>query len=94
MQISAEVNVSDRATIEIVSAASLPDMPVETPLFGRDRCRYVGRDAALSKYPVNSRSKISRLKLFNLFKVKKEYQHLNIICITSTQYFNPINSRD
>jgi hypothetical protein len=32
---------------EAVFAASLTDMPVETPLFGRVRCRYVGRDAAL-----------------------------------------------
>jgi hypothetical protein len=32
---------------EVVSAMSLPDMPVETPLNVRDRCRDVGRDAAL-----------------------------------------------
>jgi hypothetical protein len=38
-KISAEVKVSVyRATKNVVSAASLPDMPVETPLFGRDRC--------------------------------------------------------
>jgi hypothetical protein len=43
---------------KVVFAASLPDMPVKTLLFFRDRCRYVGRDAALGKYPVNSGSKI------------------------------------
>jgi hypothetical protein len=32
---------------KVVSAASLPDMPVETPLFGRDRCRCIGRVAVL-----------------------------------------------
>jgi hypothetical protein len=32
---------------KVVLAASLPDMTVETPLFGRDRCRYAGRDVAL-----------------------------------------------
>ena len=30
-----------KATKKVVSAASLPDMPVQTPLFVRDRCRYV-----------------------------------------------------
>jgi len=32
---------------KIVFAASLPGMPLETSHFVRDRCRYVGRDAAL-----------------------------------------------
>jgi hypothetical protein len=32
---------------KIVFAASLLGMPLETSLFVRDRCRYVGRDAAL-----------------------------------------------
>jgi hypothetical protein len=43
-----------------VLAASLPDMPVEMPLFVRERCRYVGRDATLSKCPVNPRNKPSK----------------------------------
>jgi len=44
---------------KIVFAASLPDMPVKTFFFFvRDRCPYVGRDAALGKYPANSESKI------------------------------------
>jgi len=38
-----------RATTKknVVSAASLPDRPVEKLLFVRDRCRDVGREAAL-----------------------------------------------
>jgi len=32
---------------KVVFAASLPDMPVKTLFFVRDRCRYVGRDAAM-----------------------------------------------
>jgi hypothetical protein len=32
---------------KVVFKASLPDMPVEMPLFVWDRCRYVGKDAAL-----------------------------------------------
>jgi hypothetical protein len=35
-------------------------MPVQIPLFVRDRCLYVGRDATLSKYPVNPRNKPSK----------------------------------
>jgi hypothetical protein len=47
-KISADVKVSEiQGDEKVAFAASLPDMPVETPLFGRDRCRYVGRDAAL-----------------------------------------------
>jgi len=32
---------------KIVSAASLPGMPLETSHFVRDRCPYVGRDAPM-----------------------------------------------
>jgi hypothetical protein len=55
---SAKVKFSERQGEEknVVSAASLPDIAVETLLFGRDRCRYVGRDVTLCKYPVNSKA--------------------------------------
>jgi hypothetical protein len=48
-KISAEVKVSEIQGDEkkVLSAASLPDTQVETILFGRDRCHYVGRDASL-----------------------------------------------
>jgi hypothetical protein len=49
-----------RATKKNIFAASLPDMPIETPLFVRDRCCYAWRDAALLKYPVNSRNRLSK----------------------------------
>jgi hypothetical protein len=38
---------SDNKKKKVVSAKSLPDMPVETPLFVSARYRDVGRDATL-----------------------------------------------
>jgi hypothetical protein len=49
-------------------AASFQDMLVETPLFVRDRYRYIWGDAARRKYPVNSRSKIFECKLLNFIQ--------------------------
>jgi hypothetical protein len=46
-KISAEVKaLRYRATKSVVFVASLSDMPVQTPLFGRETRRYVGRDGA------------------------------------------------
>jgi len=44
---------------KIVFAASFLDMLIEKPLFVRDRYRYIGRDAAHRKYPVNSKSNVN-----------------------------------
>jgi len=50
---------------KVVFAASLSDLPVEMPRFGRERCHYVGRDATIWKYLVNSRRKLSKWKMMN-----------------------------
>jgi hypothetical protein len=64
---SAEVIVSEIQSDEkkVVFAMSLPGHACRDAAFGTDRCCYVGRDTALWKYPVNSRSKISKWKLLN-----------------------------
>jgi hypothetical protein len=36
--------------------------------FFTDRCRFLGRDAALRRYPVNSRSKLSNRNLLNFIQ--------------------------
>jgi hypothetical protein len=47
-------------------------LPVETPRFGRDRCHFVGRDATIWKYHVNSRRKLSKWKLINFIHSNEE----------------------
>jgi hypothetical protein len=61
---------------KIVFAASFLDMLVVMPLFVRDRYRYIGRDAAHRKYPVNSRSKIFECKLLNFIQSNEEISTL------------------
>jgi hypothetical protein len=53
---------------KVASATSFPDVPVETPLLVRGRCRCVGRHNVLWKYPVNSRSRPIKWKPLNFIQ--------------------------
>jgi hypothetical protein len=49
-------SLRDTCDENFVFPASFVGMPGEIPLFGRDRCHCVERDAPLSTFLVNSRS--------------------------------------
>jgi hypothetical protein len=61
----------------------------EAAFFGRDRCRYVGRVAALWKYSVNSRNSISKWKLLNVIKSKEEISTLKYKIYHKYTVFQP-----